>query len=209
MENSNLKELKESVITKIKEVLEKNEEQESVVLLSKEEYELLNKILDEKLKIGEYYKDKYRREYGDESYYYDLTPEEQAEMDEQNGNDYSSVKIGDDLFFNVDYDRYSKYAVISVDTIMLNGDEAHKYGVPEMKQTVSPEELIAKIVSEEKESDEISNEELQKIIDENDENQNYKEEEVKQALIKRILEQQQIIEKQKEEIANLSQKGME
>lgn len=206
--------IRKSIIKKIQNLIEHFKEQSmSEVKLSEEEHSIFIKMIANNPQLnGKYIMDTYRREYGDESYYHDATEEEQAEMDKINGNDYLSIKIGENLYLNEDFNRYRRISSIKIENDRLYGDTDKEYGEEEFDITaiITPEELIEGMRNKTKDLSSLSVEELQAIVNGNDEQISLNDEEIKQALIQRILEQQQTIAKQKEEISRLnSQKELE
>ena len=189
--------IRNSIIKKVQNLIEHFEEQSmSEVKLSEEEHSMFIKMIANNPQLnGKYIMDTYRREYGDESYYHDATAEEQEEMDKTNGNDYLSIKIGENLYLNEDFNRYRRISSIKIENDRLHGDTEKKYGEEEfyIDEIITPEDLIEGMHDKAKELSSLSVEELQEIVNGNDEQISLNDEEIKQALIQRIVEQQQTI----------------
>lgn len=202
--------IRSRVIKKIQSLIANGENPSNIeVQLSEEEHDVFMEMIAHNPYMQQnnnYMKDTYRREYDDESYYHDATPEEQAEYDRTNGNDYISIRIGEKLFLNEDFNRYRRTSSIKLENARLHGDGDHEYGEEEfdIAEIITPEDLIEGMKDKTKDLSSLSVEELQEIVSGNNEQISLNEEEIKQALIQRILEQQQTIARQKEEISRLN-----
>lgn len=209
--------IRNSIIKKVQNLIEHFEEPYTMneIKLSEEEHSIFIEMIANNPNTqlnGNYIMDTYRKEYSDESYYHEATAEEQAEMDKINGNDYLSIKIGENLYLNEDFNRYRRISSIKIENDCLHGDTEKKYGEEEfyIDEIITPEDLIEGMHDKTKELSSLSVEELQEIVNGNDEQISLNDDEIKQALIQRILEQQKTIAKQKEEISRLkSQKELE
>lgn len=202
--------IRSRVIKKIQSLIANGEKPSNIeVQLSEEEHDVFMEMIAHNPYMQQnnnYMKDIYRREYGDESYYHDATPEEQAEYDRTNGNDYISIRIGEKLYLNEDFNRYRRTSSIKLENVRLHGDGDHEYGEKEfdIAEIITPEDLIEGMKDKTKDLSSLSVEELQEIVSGNNKQISLNEEEIKQALIQKILEQQQTIARQKEEIGRLN-----
>lgn len=209
------KEKRNLIIKKVQNLIENGELSITEVELSEEEHFIFNEMIENNSNTqldGNYIKDTYRRGYDDESYYYDATPEEQAEMDKTDGNDYLSIRIGEKLFLNEDFDRCRRTSSIKLANMRLHGDGDYEYGEEnfDIANIITPEKLIEGMQDISKDLSSLSIEKLQEIISENNEQIASNDEVIKQALIQKILIQQQTIAKQQKEISRLkSQKELE
>ena len=201
--------IKSSVISKIQKLIDGIESTERpYIKLNEAEHTMFMELLEQNpnMKLSEnYIKSKYRSESQNEAYHNKSTPEEKANFDKVNGNDYVSIRIARNLYINENYDRYTGTSRLTIENDILYGNDEYDYETKmfELKGIITPEELIDGMEDEIEKLSKMSVEDLISMATHNNEKIALNEEEIKQALIRKIAGQQQTIAEQRSEIDRL------